>query len=161
MGERNERRQGKEAFSGYFFTDAIRERLKQAPHVLVNLPNGKVSVVYGRRREEGDPVFSVFCSIEQNGSIRYTAVGGITRKDALRGIGGNVFAIICDHDTRQRQARREAQRIRRETRQQALKVSQEESSQRQSKAVEDPEVLRMHETGEVPRRLRFWKSDSF
>lgn len=160
MGGRHEqhKRYRPEPIRGYDLTHAIRLRLAQAPHVLIESSIGRVSIVYGRKRKLGDPAFSVFCRIEdKNGFARQSAAGGVTREDALRSIGREVFDLVREHEARQRQIREEEKQRRQTSAQLRQRIVRREPVADET----DPDVQEMHRTGAVPRRLRFYKADMF
>lgn len=158
---RNGREDGqrREPIGGFVLTDVVRRRLNEAPHVVIESPAvGRVSVVYGRRREAGDPAHSVFYRVEfPSGAVREEAIGASTRENAVNSIGRGVPQLVWEYEARQRKLREEERH-----RRQAAAQSRPRTVRREPVVDEtDPDVQKMHETGEVPRRLRVWKSDMF
>jgi len=81
---------------GYFITEVIRERLQDKPDLKVEDSVGRVySIVFGVGRGKGEPAHSAFCRIEEVGRTpRERAAGGMTRLDALTGIGIEIRDLV-------------------------------------------------------------------
>lgn len=123
MDDMRERRNGHthEQVEGLVITDPIRDRLSQAPHALIALPEGIVRVVYGKERlEEGSAVHVVFCRTEfiygDGVSIREEVASAATRNDAIASLTRGIPQLIRTHEAQQRQKREDEKRLKRESR---------------------------------------------
>lgn len=77
----------RERASGYFITDGIRKKLIENPDMHIVRENMRISLVIGKKRRDGDPLFSAYCRIVEGDTVSERACGGMTFKDALSGLG--------------------------------------------------------------------------
>lgn len=133
-----DRRNGysREPIGGIELTDEVRTRLIEAPHELIELPNGGVlRVVYGRRRNgmQDDPLYTVFTRREipfgDRLRIEEETATAATRADAIASLRGDVPRSIHRYEVLQRQKRedeRQRRRVAREVEQQQRAVREAE-----------------------------------
>jgi len=88
--------ENKENVSGYFITDDIRKKLIENPDMCIVSENMQISLVVGKKRYDGEPLFSTYCRIIEGDTVSELVSGGMTFKDTLLGLGFSIRKAVVE-----------------------------------------------------------------